>query len=192
MTLAEMKFKILRLIEETNEDTTYTDDPDISVKINDVINQVMFELARMKKIPAREVVEVDDTYIEENGLEYDLFDIEEFYQLDNARFESDGKEEELDINMNFIKIPGTGTLTIYYYKYPTRIDDDTTDDYTFELSDDALEILPYGAAADILKSDVSNSYGQIYQQRYETMLSRLDSRYNTGSIYIDASGMELI
>lgn len=192
MTLAEMKFKILRLIEETNEDTTYTDDPDISVKINDVINQVMFELARMKKIPAREVVEVNDTYIEENGLEYDLFDIEEFYQLDNARFESDGKEEELDINMNFIKIPGTGTLTIYYYKYPTRIDDDTTDDYTFELSDDALEILPYGAAADILKSDVSNSYGQIYQQRYETMLSRLDSRYNTGSIYIDANGMELI
>lgn len=192
MTLAEMKFKILRLIEETNEDTTYTDDPDIGLKLNDVINQVMFELARMKKIPAREVVEVDDTYIEENGLEYDLFDIEGFYQLDNARFESDEKEEELDINMNFIKIPGTGTLTIYYYKYPTRIDDDTTDDYTFELSDDALEILPYGAAADLLKSDVSNSYGQIYQQRYETMLQRLDSRYNTGSIYIDANGMELI
>ena len=71
--------------------------------------------------------------------------------------------------------------------------DDTNDtDYIFELSDDALEILPYGAAADILKSDVSNSYGQIYQQRYETMLQRLDSRYNTGTVYIEANGMELI
>lgn len=193
MTLAEMKYKVLRLIEETNEGSTYTDDPDIQLKLNDVINQVMYELARMKKIPAREVVNVDDTYITTNGLEYDLFDIENFYQLDNARFENDGKEEELDINMNFIKMPGEGTLTIYYYKYPTRITDDTDDDsYVFELSGDVLEILPYGAAADILKSDVSNSYGQIYQQRYETMLQRLDSRYNTGSVYIDANGMELI
>ena len=53
------------------------------------------------------------------------------------------------------------------------------------MSDDALEILPYGVAADLLKSDVSNNYGEIYSKRYETMLQRLDPRYSMGSIYID-------
>ena len=52
MTLLEMKTKVLGLIEELNpESENLTDDPDIETKINDVINQVMFELARMKKIP---------------------------------------------------------------------------------------------------------------------------------------------
>lgn len=194
MTLAEMKYKVLRLIEETNEGSTYTDDPDIQLKLNDVINQVMYELARMKKIPEKLEQDYTEEYIELHGLEYNLKDIDNFYQLDNIRFtDLEGNEREIDVNMNYYKIPEPGHITIYYYKYPTRIDDDTTDsEYTFELSDDALEILPYGAAADLLKSDVSNSYGQIYQQRYETMLQRLDSRYNTGSIYIDANGMELI
>lgn len=194
MTLEQMKYKVLRLIEETNEGSTYTDDPDIQLKLNDVINQIMFELARMKKIPEKLEQDFDSEYIAEHGLEYNLKDIENFYQLDNIRFtDLSGAEREIDVNMNYYKIPEEGHITIYYYKYPERITDDTNDtDYIFELSDDALEILPYGAAADILKSDVSNSYGQIYQQRYETMLQRLDSRYNTGTVYIEANGMELI
>lgn len=194
MTLEQMKYKVLRLIEETNEGSTYTDDPDIQLKLNDVINQIMFELARMKKIPEKLEQDFDSEYIAEHGLEYNLKDIENFYQLDNIRFtDLSGTEREIDVNMNYYKIPEEGHITIYYYKYPERITDDTNDtDYIFELSDDALEILPYGAAADILKSDVSNSYGQIYQQRYETMLQRLDSRYNTGTVYIEANGMELI
>ena len=44
--------------------------------------------------------------------------------------------------------------------------------------------MPYGVAADLLKSDVSNGYGQIYSQRYETMLQRLDPRHSEGFIYM--------
>ena len=77
-------------------------------------------------------------------------------------------------------------MEVEYFKYPIAITDTTKDDeYTFELSDDALEIMPYGVAADLLKSDVSSNYGAIYSQRYETMLQRLDPRYNMGSIYIE-------
>ena len=47
MTLKEMKQKTLRLIEEINEGNSYlTDDPDISAKINDVINQISDETLR--------------------------------------------------------------------------------------------------------------------------------------------------
>ena len=59
MTLEEMKKKVLGLIEELNPNSELlTDDPDISTKLNDVINQVMFELARMKKIPKYVEIEV--------------------------------------------------------------------------------------------------------------------------------------
>ena len=54
MTLKEMKQKTLRLIEEINpESELLTDDPDIAAKINDVINQIQFELVRIKKIPTK-------------------------------------------------------------------------------------------------------------------------------------------
>ena len=35
-----------------------------------------------------------------------------------------------------------------------------------------------------IKSDISANYGQIYANRYESMLQRLDPRFSTGSIYI--------
>lgn len=188
MKLLEMKHKILRLIEEVStKANVLTDDPDIQTKLNDVINQVMFELARMKKIPRKET-----TTVTESDLEFDLKTIKDFYQLNIIRFKDDnGEAKDIEIFDDIVEFPTTGTATIYYYKYPTRITDETVDDeYTFELSDDALEILPYGAAADLLKSDVSNGYGQIYAQRYETMLQRLDSRYSMPSIHIEG-GIEV-
>lgn len=173
MTLLEMKKKILELIEEISDNPALTEDPDIEAKINTVINQVQYELCRMKKIPA---------YIELEAHEGDLIHAKDIdtnlYQIDVVR----GLKYEIKADGTLIKCLEDGTLEIEYYKYPTRIDEETEDTYEFELDDDVLEILPYGVAADILKSDVSNNYGQIYSQRYETMLSRLDSRYNMGSI----------
>ena len=80
MTLLEMKKKVLRLIEEINGQDTLTDDPDIKEKLNDVINQIQFELARIKKIPARDEMAVNA------GDEIDLSLTENFYQLYSARF----------------------------------------------------------------------------------------------------------
>ena len=181
MTLLEMKKKVLRLIEEAAAEgnAKLTEDPDIELKLNDVINQVMFEVARMKKIPARstETITASDQ-------EFELTSLDNFYQLGSIKFKDDsGAEREYEMFENIVDFPTTGTATINYYKYPKRITDDTADEaYKFELSDDALEIIPYGVAADLLKSDVSNNYGQIYSQRYETMLQRLDPRYSMGSI----------
>ena len=61
MTLLELKKKVLGLIEELNPDSEYlTDDPDIQAKINSVINQIMFELARLKKLPKYVELEVKE------------------------------------------------------------------------------------------------------------------------------------
>ena len=87
--------------------------------------------------------------------------------------------------LHVFKIKKGGTAEVECYVYPERITEKTKDSYEFELSPDALEVMPYGIAADLLKSDVSAEYGTIYAQRYELMLSRLDPRYQMTSVYID-------
>lgn len=174
MNLGEMKQKVLRLIEEiAPEKTDLTDDQDIKNKINDVINQVQYELARIKKITAIETIEVKE------GEDYELSDLDNFYQLDRikgVKYEHFG---------NYVEFEEEGIAKIYYYKYPKRIDKDSKDTVKLEISDDALEIMPYGVAADLLKSDVSNQYGNIYANRYNELKNGLDPRYATSTAIIE-------
>ena len=179
MNLKEMKQAVLTLIEEASEgDKSVTEDLDITNKINDVINIVMFELARMKKIPARVEVSITETVFE---LKKQLND---FFQLERIRYKDvDGNEGEYDIFGNIVEFPKPGTAVFYYWKYPQRITDETEDEsYVFELSDDVLQVMPLGVAGMLLMSDVSNNYGQIYTKQYETELQRLDSRHVLGMI----------
>ena len=181
MTLLEMKKKVLSLIEELNPDSEYlTDDPDIAAKMEAVITQIMFELARFKKIP---------DYVELDVKEGELIRFEditdetdyEVYQMGLIR----GVAYETKAQGTVIKFLEGGTAEIEYFRYPTRITDKNREKYTFELSADALEIMPYGVAGDLLKSDISSDYGAIYSRRYEEMIQRLDPRYAMASIYID-------
>ena len=177
MTLKEMKKIIFRLIEEASVDTTkLTDDEDFGKKINDIINQIMIELTRFKKIPAYIDVEVTE------GQEYNLQEeIDDFYQLRKIKGIKD-----YDLDENLITFNENGNVRIFYYRFPDPIRENTNEEkYTFELTEDLLSAMPYGVAADILKSDVSNNYGQIYANRYKEILQSLDPRYNLGTIVIE-------
>ncbi len=181
MTLLEMKKKVLGLIEEINPNSELlTDDPDIATKLNDVINQILYELARMKKIPKYVEMEVnkgDTLTFEDIGTEagYDI------YQLGMVG----GVSYMPKANGTMLKILEDGVAEIDCFVYPERITEKTPNSYEFELSADALEIMPYGVAADLLKSDVSTEYGTIYATRYESMKQQLDPRYQMASIYIE-------
>ena len=105
----------------------------------------------------------------------------EVYQIDTVM----GIMHELKASGTIIKVMETGTMEVDYFRYPEVITAETKDNYEFELSADALEIMPYGVAADLLKSDISAGYGEVYTNRYETMLQRLDPRYSMGSFYIE-------
>lgn len=175
MNLEEMKKKIYSLIEEYSEDADdLTEDEDLAAKMNDVINQIQNEVARIKKIPANTTLDVTE------GQMINFSDIaKDIYQLSTI------KDVEYEINLNTITFKEDGTARIFYYKYPKRITEDTEDEaYKFELTQDALEIIPYGVAADLLKSDVSSNYGSVYANRYREMLQQLDPRYATQEVYI--------
>ena len=182
MNLLEMKRKYLGLIEELNPNSEQlTDDPDIAAKQNEVVNQIMFELARFKKIP--KYVEM----IVAAGDRVTFEDIEkecgyEVYQLGTIC----GVNYVPKANGTVLKIMESGTAEIDVFVYPERITEKAKDKaYEFELSNDVLEIMPYGIAADLLKSDVSAEYGRIYAERYAEMKAELDSRYQMHSIYFE-------
>lgn len=181
MTLDEMDRKVLSLIEELNPNNEYlTDDPDIQAKKRYVTNQVLYELARIKKIPKYFEMEVSKGDL----VTFADFEREcgnEIYQVALVA----GVENLPKANGTVYKIMADGTLEVEVYVYPERITDKTKGNYEFELSADALEVMPYGIAADLLKSDISTEYGSIYASRYESMKQLLDTRYQTASIYIE-------
>lgn len=175
MTLEEMKIKIYSMIEEYSEGAdNLTEDEDFALKINSVINQIQNEICRIKKLPAYVTKEVEE------GQELLFTDIaKDIYQLNIV------KGVDTDTLSDRIICNETGTAKIYYYKYPEQIDIETEDDFEIKLSIDVLEIIPYGVAGDLLKSDVSSQYGTIYSARYKELLQQLDPRYNANSVYID-------
>ena len=175
MTLEEMKYKVYAMIEEYNEDEdALTDDSDYATKINSIINQIQNELSRLKKLPEYKSMEVTEgQIITLNSIDSNI------YQLNVI------KDVDYELIGDSVLFKEDKTAIIYYYRYPKQITQDTPDTYKFELSDDVLEIMPYGVAGDLLKSDVSNQYGQIYSQRYAELKSQLDPRYSLGSIYIE-------
>lgn len=181
MKYTEMKKKTLALIEELDEKSEYlTDDPDIQAKILEVTNQIMFELSRLKKIPKYTELSVTQGDLLDfetlgNAVGYDIFQIEGV----------SGVRHCMRASGTVVKVLESGTAEIECFVYPERITEKNSAAYEFELSVDALEVMPYGVAADLLKSDVSNQYGSVYAQRYEAMLQRLDSRYTTGVIGVD-------
>lgn len=181
MTLDEMKKKALGLIEELNPNSELlTDDPDIATKFNDVANQIMYELVRLKKIPK---------YVEMKVSEGDLIDFTAIeracgYEVFQISVVS-GVRCAQKANGAIWKVLESGTAEIDIFVYPERITSKTKGSYEFELSADVLEIMPYGIAGDLLKSDVSAEYGNIYSARYETMLQRLDPRYALATFTIE-------
>ena len=174
MTLEEMKIKVYSIIEEYNENAdNLTEDEDLAMKMNSCINTIMNEMARFKKINAYTEMTVKE------GQNIELSEIDNnIYQLNIIRgvdYETIGNRVVFNEN---------GTASIYYYKYPEQITEETEDDYTFELDIDALEIMPYGVAGLLLASDVSNNYGQIYTNLYREKINTLDSRKVMNSVYI--------
>lgn len=189
MTARELKIKTFSLIEELYPELSgLSDDEDILKKINGIINSVVSELARIKKIPAKYQYTVN-----ENTTTLAFKDIPNFYQLNkipSINYEILG-DYEIGFILNGLK---EETVDIYYYKLPNKMElefdsEEESSEYDkafeFDLSDDSLEIAPYGIAGDILKNDMITSYGKYFNERYQTLKNELDTRVTNSNAMID-------
>ena len=174
MTLKEFKEAVFSFIEEHDaSEKSLTKDVDIADKINAVINTKMHEITRYKKITGKDTMEVTE------GDEIELTDIDKnCYQIRKITGVDYEQEDK------FITFKETGIAVIYYNKYPKTITSETSDDYKFEIDIEALEVMKMGVAADLLKTDISNKYGQIWNEEYQRLLQTLDSRKTAGTITI--------
>lgn len=175
MTLKEFKEAVFSFIEEHDaKSEALTKDVDIADKINSVINTKMHEIIRYKRITEKETIQVTA------GQEIEMNDIDKnCYQIRKITGVSYDQEDK------FITFNEDGIAVIYYNKYPKIITPDTKDDkYNFEIDIEALEVMKMGVAADLLKTDISNKYGQIWDNEYQRLLQTLDSRKTSGTIRI--------
>lgn len=179
MTLGEIKKAVLSIIEEINPKSTWlTDDDDIKAKINYICNLIQIDLAQVKKINKKYTFEKTAT-TKEITLPSD------FYQMNEI-------EEDIDYkiigNILYIKDDYEGIVTIFYYAYPTKIDDDTSNNYELEIDLDAQNAMVFGVASDILKADISSDYS-IYEAKYQNLKANLNT--GKGDSISVVSGVDL-
>lgn len=201
MTAKEMKIKTFSLIEEYYpERTELADDQDVIYKINGVINSIMLDLMKYRKIPAKYSYTLN-----ENNKTLALSSIPDFYQLDtipNIEYDIVGNFEIL-FNTEDLELPKE--ITIYYYKYPSLMDltfeatstktkeevsAEYDESFEIELDLDLQEIMPYGIASDLLKNDMISGYGRYFYERYTELKGLIDSRKTQGMAMI-SGGIDL-
>lgn len=176
MNAREMKIKTFSLIEEYYpQEKTLADDEDIKNKINGVINSIMLDLIKYKKI----VTKITKTIKKENPF-LKLSEIKDLYQLveiPNVDYEIIG-DYEIKFNLD----EDEREIDIYYSKYPTLLQLEFASEeesanydktYEFELEKDVLEVMPYGIASDLLKNDMISGYGRYFYERYNELKNTL-------------------
>lgn len=200
MTAKEMKIKTFSLIEEYYpERTELADDQDVIYKINGVINSIMLDLMKYRKIPAKYSYTLN-----ENNKTLALSSIPDFYQLNtipDIEYNVVGNIEI--IFTEDLELPKE--ITIYYYKYPSLMDltfeatstqtkeevsAEYDESFEIELDLDLQEIMPYGIASDLLKNDMISGYGRYFYERYTELKGLIDSR-KTQSMAIITGGIDL-
>lgn len=201
MTAKEMKIKTFSLIEEYYpERAELADDQDVIYKINGVINSIMLDLMKYRKIPAKYSYTLN-----ENNKTLALSSIPDFYQLNtipNIEYDIVGNFEIL-FNTEDLELPKE--ITIYYYKYPSLMDltfeatstqtkeevsAEYDESFEIELDLDLQEIMPYGIASDLLKNDMISGYGRYFYERYTELKGLIDSRKTQGMAMI-SGGIDL-
>ena len=201
MTAKEIKIKTFSLIEEYYpERTELADDQDVIYKINGVINSIMLDLMKYRKIPEKYSYE-----LKEDNTSLALSSIPDFYQLNTIPDIEYNVVGNIEIIFNTEDLELPKEITIYYYKYPSLMDlifeatstqtkeevsAEYDESFEIELDLDLQEIMPYGIASDLLKNDMISGYGRYFYERYTELKGLIDSRKTQGMAII-TGGIDL-
>jgi len=201
VTYGDIRKQTLRLLDEYSSRgaivTSITKIGDIKLKIQGLINDAQYDLAKTKaKIPK---VYTFERTAETDATEYDVpADLLEF----NYAMVKNSDTERYYHYSSFYS-PPTGkiivskylypfTFDFHYFKRPALVvftDTDVDDNLTFEVSDDAALIMPYFIVAQILISEGDQTKGWGYLNQYLNMKSDLSGPfYYLGGTIINTTG----
>lgn len=185
MTYGESKKQILALIEEYAPNSTiFTEDEDINTRIPFLFDLAYQELSQTKKILATKIYaekEEKENRYSEYTLPYDCYQIKNVFLLDSNNIKGESDYYTVGKNKIYISDKNEGKTVVEYYKYPQVINEETEDDFYLELDQDALSVLPYKVANDILVTDPSADY-TAFATEYQRKLQLLDTRRNIPTV----------
>lgn len=179
---------MLGLIEEYSPTNKYlTEDEDIKNRINLIYAPNYQELSQSKKILKTKILkeitgETGEGY-EEISLPSNMYQLKKIVALDenNNEVKADyrplGKKIYIDKKID-------ARYVLEYYAYPAIITEETEDEFSLEIEQDAQMVLPYAVANDILKADPSSDY-TAFLAEYKRKLELLDPRKILPSVTIE-------
>ena len=170
MTLGEGKDKVYMLLDEHSAGGEVEHDEDIELKM-----AYFFDIAQKQLAQRVKIVKTKRFTVNADKTEYAMpADFRKVYRIRRdgrpvtTRYRWTGKK--------LIVPPGNAgcEIEVDYFAIPESIDADTSDDYEFELPEDACQCLPYFVCAQNLLPDLVMDYS-VYLQMYNLMVSNLDT-----------------
>lgn len=154
MTLADGKRKVLMLLDEYSSGGEITEDPDIMNKMNDLFDMAQKDMSVSQPVVATEEIELDPS---------GYTDLPENFSR-CLRTWKDGKQISSFPVAAGKLLSGncTGAITLEYIKIPSRIDENTSDNYEFEVNELAANVLPFYVAAQQLVVDLVVDYSALW------------------------------
>lgn len=183
MTYLENKKMFYSLIDEYNPNNEYfTDDDDAKTKCANLYNGRYFDLASQK------FNKKTKSYDIEEGRGFTSFKLPSgnYIRVLGGRNEYNEvipMEYRIEGENIVISNKTKGKMLVEYIPYPTAITDETDDDFELEIDDELASILPYGVAADLLKTDPGEDW-TAFEKEYERRLAKIVSTRTTMSVNI--------
>lgn len=180
MQLGAAKKRAIQLIEEYSVRGTITSDAknaDYLLRMNNLSDYVQNEISDRVGIEASMVINADTPRVSEEHLYYkydlptDFKDMRHMLRCDYPYH--DFRIEDRQIWVSKWLEP---EYSLYYYRYPTVIDDTTPDDYEFEIDPYAQTMIPYYLGGMVIadeNSEISNKLLNIFYERLAAAHKRL-------------------
>ena len=189
MTLGENKKITLALIEEYAPNNQYlTDDEDIRARLNLVYAPAYQELAQIKKILKTKTLKEITGETSEGYTEYTLpsamYQFKRIIGLDENNNVVEVPYRPIGKNKIYISNEVDANVILEYYAYPSVITEETSNDFSLELDQDAQMVLPYLVANDILKADPSADYTAFFRE-FQRKMESLDTSPTATTVTIE-------
>ena len=179
MTLGEAKRKIMIELDESGEGSALENINDYAVKLPDIFNTVIKELAMFCK-PVEKVMDivVEDGYYTKPE---DCYVVKAIYK--------NNKRATFSIVADRIIIDN-GEYKMLYEALPANIDEETDDEYEFEIDVDCQEAMIHGVCAQLCINDEPELY-QTYFERYNLAIANINDKLNKSSKLTFVGGVNL-
>ena len=170
MTLGEGKDKVYMLLDEHSAGGEVEHDEDIKKKMAYFFDIAQKQIAQIKKIvKVRKITPVSGKT--EYAMPADFMGLYRVWRDDQAttsRFRWRGGK--IQIPERYVGCE----IVVEYFALPASINDETPDEYEFEVAEEAAQAMPYYVAAQQLLPDLVMDYSGMLQM-YNLLISQLDT-----------------